>query len=180
MFNKNQIEKFLRDSVEGKIAVDEQVKFLECFTPDRINAVQIKIFADFMIKNVSTKLHMSQCMDICGTGGSGLERINTSTIAAFLLAELGVKIAKHGNKAASGRFGSFDLLESLGIDIEKTPLELEKIYRKKGLAFIFARSFHPIMKYFAEARKAIGKPTIFNILGPLLNPNPILLSSVCI
>ncbi len=173
MFNKNQTEKFLSDSVKGKIAVDEQVKFLEGFTPDRISAAQIKIFADFMMKNVSAKLHMPQCMDICGTGGSGLERINTSTIVAFLLAELGVKIAKHGNKAASGRFGSFDLLESLGADIEKTPRELEKIYKEKGLAFIFARSFHPIMKYFAETRKVIGKPTIFNILGPLLNPaNP--------
>lgn len=173
MFNKNQIEKFLRDSVDGKVTVEKQVKFLEHFTPDRINAEQIKIFADFMMKNASAKLRMPGCMDICGTGGSGLERINTSTISAFLLAELGVKIAKHGNKAASGRFGSFDLLESLGVDIEKNPDELEAMYRKTGLAFIFARSFHPAMKYFAEARKAIGKPTIFNILGPLLNPaNP--------
>jgi len=116
---------------------------------------------------------MPGAIDICGTGGSGLIRINTSTIASFILAELGVKVAKHGNKAATGRFGSFDLLEELGIDIEKSAEELENIFDKKGLAFIYARKFHPVMKHFAETRKAVGEPTIFNILGPLLNPaNP--------
>lgn len=154
----------------GKISVDEQVQFLADFTPEKITAERLKIFADFMIKYMAVKLHMPGAIDICGTGGSGLQRINTSTIATFILAELGLKMAKHGNKAASGRCGSFDLLESLGIQIEKSPAELEKLYREKGLVFIFARNFHPVMKFFAEARKVFGKPTIFNILGPLLNP----------
>ncbi|MDA1060315.1 MAG: anthranilate phosphoribosyltransferase, partial [bacterium] len=109
-------------------------------------------------------------IDVCGTGGSGLPRINTSTISAFILSKLGVGVAKHGNKAASGRFGSFDLLEEMGVDIEKSPEELERCYGDNSLAFIYARSFHPVMRHFVEARKAIGKPTIFNILGPLLNP----------
>lgn len=154
----------------GKISVDGQVQFLADFTPEKITAERLKIFADFMIKHMAVKLHMPGAIDLCGTGGSGLQRINTSTIAAFILAELGLKIAKHGNKAAGGRCGSFDLLEGLGIQIEKSPAELEMLYRKKGLAFIFARNFHPVMKFFAEARKVFGKPTIFNILGPLSNP----------
>lgn len=169
----SKIIKFLNDSIRGQAAIDEQVKFLKNFTPDKVRAKDIQIFVKFMLKNMPEKLNMPEAIDICGTGGSGLPRINTSTISAFILAELGVKVAKHGNKAASGRFGSFDLLEKLGVDIGKNSDELKKIFKKTGLAFIFARNFHPVMKYFAEARMKIGKPTIFNILGPLLNPTDV-------
>ncbi len=170
MLNEKQIKKFLNDSVGGKLSVEEQVEFLKNFTPEKVTARDVKIFADFMLSHMLKRLNMPGCIDVCGTGGSGLPRINTSTIASFILAELGVKVAKHGNKAASGRFGSFDLLESLGVEVNKSPEELERLYMQNGLAFIFARNFHPVMKFFAEARKVFGKPTIFNILGPLLNP----------
>lgn len=162
------VERFLNDSIEGKLNVKDQVKFLENYTPEKIGAEDLKLFASFMLGKMSGNLKMPEAIDICGTGGSGLERINTSTIAAFILATLDVKVAKHGNKAASGRFGSFDLLEKLGIDIERD--DLQEIYDSQGLAFIYARNFHPLMRHFVEARKLIGKPTIFNILGPLLNP----------
>lgn len=166
----SEIINFLQNSVAGKVSVPEQVKFLERFTTDKISAEDIRVFVDFMRGQMSEKLKMPGAIDICGTGGSGLNRLNTSTISAFILASLGVGVAKHGNKAASGRFGSFDLLEKLGIGIEKSRAELEYLYRREQLAFIYARSFHPAMKFFAEARMAIGKPTIFNVLGPLLNP----------
>ncbi len=170
MLNEKQIKKFLNDSIGGKLSVKKQVEFLKNFTPEKVTARDVKIFAKFMLSHMTARLNMPGCIDVCGTGGSGLPRINTSTIASFILAELGVKVAKHGNKAASGRFGSFDLLESLGVEIDKSPEELERLYAMNGLAFIFARNFHPAMKFFAEARKIFGKPTIFNILGPLLNP----------
>lgn len=170
MYKKKEILEFLNGSVEGKFSVQEQVKFLAEFKLENVTAEQVKIFAEFMRDKMAVKLKMPGAIDICGTGGSGLARINTSTIAAFILAELDVGIAKHGNKAASGRCGSFDLLEALGVQIDKSPEDLEKMYEKKGLAFIFARSFHPAFKYFAEARKVFCKPTIFNLLGPLLNP----------
>ena len=171
--SKDDILFFLGEVVGGKVPETKKVKFLENFTFGKISPEDIATFAEFMEAKMPHKLKMPGAIDICGTGGSGLPRINTSTIATFILAELGVPMAKHGNKAASGRFGSFDLLEELGIDIEKSAEELEKIFEKKGLAFIYARKFHPVMKHFAEARKAIGEPTIFNILGPLLNPaNP--------
>jgi len=165
-----QIVEFLENSVAGKMGVIEQVEFLERFTPEKVSAEDIKTFVNFMTGRMTAKLNMPNAIDVCGTGGSGLPRINTSTISAFLLAKQGVGVAKHGNRSASGRFGSFDLLEKMGINFEKTPEELEKDYRENNLAFIFARNFHPAMKFFAEARTKIGKPTIFNILGPLLNP----------
>jgi len=164
----NEVERFLNNSIEGLLGVDEQVKFLERYTPEKVSASDLQVFANFMMGKMSASLNLPGAIDICGTGGSGLERINTSTISSFILAALGVGVAKHGNKAASGRFGSFDLLEALGVDIERS--DLEDAYEKSGLAFIYARNFHPVMKHFVEARKSIGKPTIFNILGPLLNP----------
>lgn len=170
MYNKKEILEFLNNSVKGGLGVEEQVKFLAEFTLEKITAEHVKIFAEFMLSRMSSRLKMPGAIDICGTGGSGLDRINTSTIAAFILAELGVGVAKHGNRAASGRCGSFDLIEALGVRIDMEADELEKMYEKKGLAFIFARNFHPVLKHFAEARKTFGKPTIFNLLGPLLNP----------
>lgn len=170
MYNKREILEFLNGSVSGELKMEDQVKFLAEFIPEKVAAEHVKIFAEFMLGKMSSKLKMPGAIDICGTGGSGLSRINTSTIAAFILAELGVGVAKHGNKAASGRCGSFDLLDVLGVSIDKDAEELEKMYDRKGLAFIFARNFHPLLKHFAEARKSFGKPTIFNLLGPLLNP----------
>lgn len=155
------METFLKNSIEGKTTVEEQVKFLENFTIEKVKAKDVTLFVNFMRKHMSGKVKMPGAIDVCGTGGSGLPRINTSTISAFLLARMGIKVAKHGNRAASGRFGSFDLLEAMGVPNN---------FRDKNLAFIFARDFHPAMKCFAEARIKIGKPTIFNILGPLLNP----------
>ncbi|MBI2638816.1 anthranilate phosphoribosyltransferase [Candidatus Peregrinibacteria bacterium] len=112
-------------------------------------------------------------MDTCGTGGSGLKRMNISTTAAFVLAAAGVKIAKHGNRAASGRCGSFDLLEKLGVKIELPPETVNRAIRELGIGFIFAPMFHPVMKRVAPVRKKLGIRTIFNLLGPLVNPaNP--------
>lgn len=166
-----KIKEFLQECVCGERSLEEQIKFLEFYQPENLSEEDLFEFANFMRLKMSSYLEMPDCIDICGTGGSGLSRINTSTLAAFILADLGVGIAKHGNKAASGRVGSFDLLEALGVDIERK--NLEEIYDRLGLAFIYARNFHPVMKHFAEARAAFGKPTVFNILGPLLNPaNP--------
>ena len=108
--------------------------------------------------------------DICGTGGSGLPRINTSTLASLLLAHCGLKIAKHGNRAAAGRFGSFNLLESLGVSIRFDAERAEQTLEETNLAFVFAPDVHPIFRHFAPVRAKIGVPTVFNVLGPLVNP----------
>jgi anthranilate phosphoribosyltransferase len=112
-------------------------------------------------------------VDICGTGGSGLPRVNTSTLSGLLLASQGLPILKHGNRAASGRYGSFDLLADLGLDLAAPADTVLQAFRATGLALIFAPMAHPIVGKFGPTRARMAVPTIFNILGPLLNPaNP--------
>jgi len=162
------ITNFLKKTLKGELSIDQQEEFLR--TKSDVNPKELAEVVKFLMKQMTAKPNIKNCIDICGTGGSGLSRINTSTISAFILSSLGVGIAKHGNKAASGRFGSFDLLESLGIKFGNNVADIEKLYKCHNLAFFFAPFFHPVMKHFAEVRKKIGKPTFFNILGPLLNP----------
>lgn len=109
-------------------------------------------------------------IDTCGTGGSKKSRINTSTIAAFVVAAAEGKVAKHGNRAMSGTCGAFDLLEGLGIHIHLGATEAQSIYKELGVTFLYAPLFHPSMALIAPHRKAYGKATIFNLVGPLCNP----------
>lgn len=116
---------------------------------------------------VSTKL---ETLDIVGTGGDGLNTFNISTTASFVAASLGISVAKHGNRAATGLCGSADLLEELGCNIELTPEQANEVLEKSGFVFLFAKSFNPAFRFVAQARKEYGRKTYFNILGPLLNP----------
>lgn len=109
-------------------------------------------------------------LDTCGTGGDGLGTFNLSTLAALVAAACGVRVAKHGNRAASSRCGSSDLLEALGLRIENPKEKLEAMLREVGIAYLHAPSFHPAMKHAGLVRKELGIRTIFNVLGPLSNP----------
>lgn len=109
-------------------------------------------------------------LDTCGTGGSGINTFNISTAAALVVAGCGVKVAKHGNRSASGHCGSADVLEALGVKIDMLPGDVARCIKEIGMAFLFAPTFHSAMKYAAGPRKTIGGKTIFNILGPLSNP----------
>ena len=109
-------------------------------------------------------------VDSVGTGGDGLNTFNISTAAAFVAAGAGLKVAKHGNRAASGTCGSADLLEELGVKIELSPEGVERCIRESGIGFMFAQAFHPSMRHAGPVRREIGIRTVFNILGPLTNP----------
>ena len=109
-------------------------------------------------------------LDTCGTGGDGKNTFNISTGAAFVVAGLGVKIAKHGNRAMSGSTGSADVLEQLGANINLSPESVGRLINDAGFGFMFAQGFHPSMKFAAGPRREIGIRTVFNILGPLTNP----------
>ncbi|SUZ84739.1 uncharacterized protein METZ01_LOCUS37593, partial [marine metagenome] len=109
-------------------------------------------------------------VDSVGTGGDGLNTFNISTAAAFVGAGAGLKVAKHGNRAASGTCGSADVLEELGVKIELSPEGVEQCIRESGIGFMFAQAFHPSMRHAGPVRREIGIRTVFNILGPLTNP----------
>lgn len=109
-------------------------------------------------------------VDTCGTGGAARKTFNVSTTAAFVAAAAGVAIAKHGNRAATSKFGSADVLEALGVRLELTPEAVGHCIDEVGIGFLFARSHHPAMKYAAPIRAELGFRTIFNALGPLTNP----------
>ncbi len=112
-------------------------------------------------------------MDNCGTGGDHLQTFNISTISAFVLAAGGIKMAKHGNKGVSSRSGSADLLASFGLGFTEDQALIEYQLQEAGIAFLYAPAFHPIMKQFAPIRQALATPTLFNLIGPLLNPYPL-------
>ena len=109
-------------------------------------------------------------VDTCGTGGDGQNSLNISTAAAIVLASIGIKVAKHGNKAVSSNCGSADVLKALKININLNPQEAEKSIEKVNFAFMFAPNYHQAMKHVASARKKIAKKTIFNLIGPLSSP----------
>ncbi|MGC8833670.1 MAG: anthranilate phosphoribosyltransferase [Armatimonadota bacterium] len=112
----------------------------------------------------------AQLIDTCGTGGDGSNTFNVSTAAAFAAAAAGAKVAKHGNRSASSRCGSADVLEALGIELNLTPEQVAKSIDEIGIGFMFAPLFHPAMKHAAPVRREIGIRTMFNLLGPLVNP----------
>lgn len=110
-------------------------------------------------------------MDIVGTGGDGAHSFNVSTTAALILASGGVKVAKHGNRAASSLSGTADCLEALGVNINQDPEKAKELLEKVGMCFFFAQKYHTSMKYVGAIRKELGFRTVFNILGPLTNPS---------
>lgn len=109
-------------------------------------------------------------IDICGTGGDSIRSFNISTAAAIVASAAGANVAKHGNRSVSGVCGSADLLEYLGFDLNAAPARVQSSIETAGIGFLFAPLFHPSMKHVANARKAIGIRTVFNMVGPLSNP----------
>ena len=118
-------------------------------------------------KKASKVIADENTIDTCGTGGDGQNSLNISTASAIALASMGVKVAKHGNKAVSSNCGSADVLEALKININSNPKEAEESIKKNNFAFMFAPNYHSAMKHVGPARKKMGKKTIFNLIGPL-------------
>src|SRR6056300_1691679 len=124
----------------------------------------------YVLRDKSKRVNVINCIDTCGTGGDGMNTLNISTASALLLASMGIKVAKHGNKAVSSKCGSADVLEALKIKINLNAQEAENSINKVHFAFMFAPNYHQAMKYVAGARKKMGKKTIFNLIGPLSSP----------
>ena len=124
----------------------------------------------FVLREKSKRVNVSDCIDTCGTGGDGMNTLNISTASALLLASMGTKVAKHGNKAVSSKCGSGDVLEALKIKIDLEPENIEKEINTNNFGFMFAPNYHSAMRFVGPVRKKIGKRTIFNMIGPLSNP----------
>ena len=125
----------------------------------------------FVLREKAAKVNTDQnTIDTCGTGGDGQNSLNISTAAAIVLSSMGIKVAKHGNKAVSSNCGSADVLEALKININLKPNEAEESIKKFNFAFMFAPNYHSAMRHVGPARKKMGKKTIFNLIGPLSSP----------
>ena len=134
-------------------------------SPEEVGAL-----VDQMYQHCAPISILQRAVDTVGTGGDGAHTINISTTAAIIAAAAGAQVIKHGNRAASSKSGSADLLENLGVNINLDGAAVEESFATLGIGFCFAPNFHPAMRYAASARKELATPTVFNILGPLANP----------
>lgn len=159
----------LEQIIDGKLNPSQIMAVLIGLHTKGESASEIVGFIQTMRKYM-IKIHTPKAIDIVGTGGDGAGTFNISTAASFVVAGCGVKVAKHGNRAASSKCGSADVLEKLGVNINLTKDQAEKVFKKVGMVFLFAPYFHPALKQIAPIRKALGIRTIFNFLGPFLNP----------
>jgi anthranilate phosphoribosyltransferase len=169
-FSEKEAAAIAWDIFESNVNDRAVADFLVALAQKGETAAEVAGFASELVRRALPVNAPATCVDLCGTGGSDLARFNVSTAAAFVAASCGVPIAKHGNRGSRRPNGAFDLLEALGIPIELPPKLIEECLAQVGVAFIFARMYHPGMKRVTQARKLAGRRTIFNLIGPLSNP----------
>ena len=155
--------------MEGKASDDQIYNFLTLLSKKGEVANEIAGGVS-ILREKSKRVNVDDAIDTCGTGGDGKNTLNISTASALLLASMGIKVAKHGNKAVSSKCGSGDVLEELGININFEPNKIEESINNHFFGFMFAPNYHGAMKFVGPVRKKIGKRTIFNMIGPLSNP----------
>ena len=155
--------------MNGKASDDEIFDFLTLLSSKGESSDEIA-GGVFVLRNKSKRVNVNDCIDTCGTGGDGMNTLNISTASALLLSSMGIKVAKHGNKAVSSKCGSGDVLEALNIKIDLEPKDIEEQIKKNNFGFMFAPNYHSAMRFVGPTRKKIGKRTIFNMIGPLSSP----------
>ena len=156
--------------LDGSCSADDITAFLVGLADRGETATEIAAAASEMRGRMIGVDAPENAIDVCGTGGDGSHSLNISTATALVVAACDVPMAKHGNRAASSKSGAADTLEALGLDLAKAATNGEQSLRDIGIAFFFAPNHHPALGPIAPIRKAIGRRTIFNLLGPLCNP----------
>ncbi len=185
---RTELKKYITKVANGEtLTEDEAYTAMDIITCDRATLAQtsslltamsvrgetideITGFAKVMREKASKLKNCSDSIDIVGTGGDMSNSFNISTTSSFVIAGAGQKVAKHGNRSASSKSGAADCLEALGVKISTVPEQAEKCINEIGISFLFAQSYHPAMRFVGPVRKQIGIKTVFNIMGPLLNP----------
>jgi len=169
--NTHQAEEAMAEIVSKKTTSAQIAAFLTALKMKGESAEEIiGGMRGIMRKAIAVETCRDNLMDLCGTGGDGQSTFNISTISSFVASGAGVNVAKHGNRSVSSRCGSADLLEALGIDLTLSPSKVARGIDEFGYGFLFAPNFHPAMQFALKPRQEIGVRTIFNILGPLVNP----------
>ena len=154
----------------GEAAEDDMAAFLVALRAKGETLEEISGFVDVMLANALPMPISNDAIDIVGTGGDQLGTVNISTMAAIVAASCGYPVLKHGSRSASGKTGSSEMLEALGINLELSPEQLAQVFKEANIVFFFAPKFHPSLRHVGPTRKKLGIPTTFNFLGPLANP----------
>ncbi len=169
----NEAYNVMNEIMSGNTSATQNAAFLSALSTKSARAETIDEISGCAaaMRDHATKVNAGDnIFEIVGTGGDNAHSFNISTTSALVIASGGVKVAKHGNRAASSLSGTADCLEALGVNIEQTPEKCVKLLEKVGMCFFFAQKYHSSMKYVGPIRKELGFRTVFNILGPLTNP----------
>ena len=162
---------WLMDQVmSGELGEARLASFLTAMAIKGATVDEIHGLADGMQDHAAHVELPSRALDIVGTGGDGYKTVNISTMSAIVLAAMGIPLVKHGNRAATSKSGSADVIEALGVNLDLDADALRRVFDEVGIAFLFANKMHPSMRFAAPVRRALGFPTAFNVLGPLTNP----------
>src|SRR5881296_1841687 len=175
VLERAEAEATMEELLSGRVKTPKIVRLLEALNRRPVEAQELAGFARVMRKHATRvfadgEASPTNMVDTCGTGGDGANTFNISTAAAIVAAAAGARVAKHGNRAASSRSGSADVLEELGVRIDLPFERYGRAIREIGIGFLFAQAAHTATRHAAPARKQIGVRTVFNLLGPLTNP----------
>jgi anthranilate phosphoribosyltransferase len=166
----DEIQAVMRQILQGSADTEDVKSFLMALKAKGETAEEVSALVAEMYRHSAPISITERAVDTVGTGGDGAHTINISTTAAIIAAAAGARVVKHGNRAVSSRSGASDFLEALGVVPGLDGKGVERTVRELGIGFCFAPIFHPAMRFAAPARKELGVPTVFNILGPLANP----------
>jgi len=167
---RDQADWAVRQIISAEATPAQVGGFLLAIREKGESVTELSAFVDVLLEHSVKPPLPNDAIDIVGTGGDQLGTVNISSMAAILVAAAGYPVLKHGSRSASGKTGSSEMLEALGINLNLTPEQLGKVFEKTGISFFFAPLFHPALKNVGPIRKELGIPTTFNYLGPLANP----------
>ena len=166
----DMVEQVMGEIMTGEATDAQKAAFLTALSMKGETIDEITTAAKYLRDHCEYFENDKDVLEIVGTGGDGSNTINISTISSLIVSAGDVMVAKHGNRAASSKCGTADCLEALGVKIDIEPDKMKKVMDESNISFLFAQKYHPAMRYVGPVRKAIGVPTVFNILGPLTNP----------
>ena len=171
MLSKEEAKNVLVNISNGSYNPSQIASFLTIYMMRSISIEELSGFREALLELcIRVDLSAYNTIDLCGTGGDGIQTFNVSTVCAFVAAAAGAKVAKHGGRSVSSTCGSADVLEALGVNVNQTPAQVADCVNEIGIGFMFAPNHHSAMKYAAPVRRELGVRTLFNLLGPMTNP----------